>query len=76
MNNNRINRVIAGAFFISTLAISNFSYADADSFKLESEIKKLQNEIKSLQQAQVQMKLELDKLNHYKSQFDYLNVAT
>ena len=63
--------VIAGIIFISTLAISSFSYADADSLKLESDIKKLQSEIKSLQQVQVQMKLELDKLN-----FDYLNVAT
>lgn len=48
MINDRIKRVLSGIVFISTLAASSFSYADADSLKLESDIKKLQNEIKSI----------------------------
>ena len=76
MNNDYIKRVIAGIVFISTLALSNIAYADSDSLKLELDIKKLQSEIKSLQQTQVQMKLELDKLNQDKLPPEYLNVAT
>lgn len=75
MNNDRIKKVVAGMIFISTLAVSNFSYADADLITLESDIKKLQNEIKSLQQSQVQLELELNKLNQGKLPPAY-NVAT
>lgn len=73
MINDRIKRVLSGIVFISTLAASSFSYADADSLKLESDIKKLQNEIKSIQQTQI--KLELDKLNQNKLSPEY-TVAT
>ena len=66
MNNGRVKKVIAGIVFIGTLAISNFSYADADSSKIEADIKKLQNEIKSLQQTQTQLEFELNKLNQGK----------
>ena len=65
MNNDRIKRVLAGIIFISTLVVSNFSYAD--SLKNEADIIKLQNEIKSLQQTQGQLELELNKLNQSKS---------
>ncbi|WP_221901158.1 hypothetical protein [Bathymodiolus platifrons methanotrophic gill symbiont] len=75
MINYRIKRVLSGIVFISTLAASSFSYADADSLKLESDIKKLQNEIKSIQQTQIKLELELDKLNQNKLSPEY-TVAT
>ena len=75
MNSDRIKRFTVGIIFISILVVSNFSYADADSLKLEADIKKLQNEIKSLQQTQSQLELELNKLHQAKSSTAY-NVAT
>jgi len=75
MNNDRIKSVIAGVAFISTLAISNFSYAETDPVKLKSDMKKLQNEIKIIHQNQEQLELELTRLNQGQLSPSY-NTAT
>ena len=63
MNKNRVKKSVMGIILITIFGVSNFSYAEADSDNIESEIKKIQYEIKMLQDTQTKMAKKLSKLD-------------
>ena len=40
MNKNRVKKSVMGIILITIFGVSNFSYAETDSYNIESEIKK------------------------------------